>query len=270
MRIELILGFVSLLLVPGLVLQAAEPRPSRARECRVVVDGQATFETFTTRTKAGVEIPIDGVLMKPSGAGPLPALVLLHGAPGIMPPDCYRHAQERFADWGYATLLVDSFSARHPSRNRFGAHSFEDQARDGLAARAFLATRPFVDADRIGFVGWSKGGGATLAAVTGRVGIVNAGKRPFRVAAAFYPFCLGGLGGLQAPLLVMIGENDEETPAANCKKMASAGGMDRRFELRVYPNTRHAFDFPGARRYKPEAAEEAFETLKRFLQEHLQ
>ena len=141
-------------------------RPSVAHQCQAVRSGQAEHIVFKARTEVGDEIPIDGIVMKPEGIGPFPAIVVLHGAPGISPPNCYQNAQQLIVGWGYVALVIDSYSARYPNRGSWGRHTFWDQALDAYAGRKYLTTLPYVDGRRIGVMGWSLGGGATLAAIT--------------------------------------------------------------------------------------------------------
>src|SRR4029079_18998393 len=58
----------------------------------------------------------DGYLTKPEGSGPFPALVHLHGCGGLPPAVKANTADDfwakRLADWGYAVLVVDSFTKR--------------------------------------------------------------------------------------------------------------------------------------------------------------
>src|SRR5262249_51444488 len=55
--------------------------------------------------------PLQGPLRRPAGAGPFPAIVLLHGCAGN-----WKGLDERWgrqiAPWGYVTLTVDSFGPR--------------------------------------------------------------------------------------------------------------------------------------------------------------
>ena len=54
--------------------------------------------------------PLRGLLVRPEGAGPFPAVVLLHGCDGVQP------FQEQWAadlaSWGYVALLADSHGPR--------------------------------------------------------------------------------------------------------------------------------------------------------------
>jgi poly(3-hydroxybutyrate) depolymerase len=70
------------------------------------------------RAKAkGIELkpepgaPLRGLLFRPKGEGPFPAVVLLHGCRGIQPYQ--RDWAGKLAEWGYVALLVDSFGPRN-------------------------------------------------------------------------------------------------------------------------------------------------------------
>jgi dienelactone hydrolase len=105
---------------------------------------------------------------------------------------------------------------------------------------------------------------------------------PFKAAVAFYPWCLPGLGQLNAPLLILIGEADDWTPASRCRDMLIhserlGGKMDHGVTLRLYPGAHHGFDSLNPPRpyyghtvgRHPEAAVHAEAEVKRFLADHL-
>src|ERR1700682_6081422 len=65
-----------------------------------------SFENATPKAPARLE----GRLVKPGGAGPFPALVLLHGCHGVSPQV---YAWGRWlADRGYVAFVVDSYCPR--------------------------------------------------------------------------------------------------------------------------------------------------------------
>ena len=73
----------------------------------ITLSGCATRVSFHS---ADQTTTVDGTLFKPDGAGPFPAVVLLHGCGGI---------RTHFVQWagairdmGYVALLVDSFRPR--------------------------------------------------------------------------------------------------------------------------------------------------------------
>jgi dienelactone hydrolase len=222
---------------------------------------------------------INGFLTRPDGPGPFPAIVHLHGCSGL-PDDVKRGANhfwsERFASWGYAVLVVDSFTTRGIDNTCLGA--LATRAADAYGALAYLARRPFVDANRIAVIGFSAGGSATLSIAELRDFELfeNEGERGFKAAVAFYPNC-GSDNALKIPTLILTGELDDWTPAAACRATAARRTGGSPVKLIVYPGAHHSFDTPRPGRryfghwleYNAAAAEQATEAVKRFLVEQL-
>ena len=74
-------------------------------------------ETVTITSSLASKGPFTAQLLKPSGAGPFPAVVALHGCGGLL--NSRGQLRSREADWaerflaaGYAVLFPDSFTAR--------------------------------------------------------------------------------------------------------------------------------------------------------------
>src|SRR5438876_7377939 len=136
---------------------------------------------------------IDGFLTKPDGPGPFPGIVHLHGCGGL-PDDVKRGANhfwsDRLASWGYAVLVVDSFTTRGISNTCSGEPAA--RAADAYGALAWLARQPFVDANRVAVIGFSAGGIATLSIAEERDFELfeNEGEHGFKAAVAFYPACM--------------------------------------------------------------------------------
>jgi dienelactone hydrolase len=142
---------------------------------------------------------LDGYLYRASGDGPHPAIVGLHGCSGMFSrtngsiTPLYRQWAAEFNRDGYTVLLVDSFGPRNHgemcSIQGFDLDLYRKRPKDAYGALEFLQAQPFVRGDRIGLVGWSQGGGATLLAIgaqsLGRPAPLPQGD--FRAAAAFYP-----------------------------------------------------------------------------------
>ncbi len=225
---------------------------------------------FEGTALSGAPLALGGLMTRPPGKGPSPAVVMLHGCSGLRP----YHARwaERLAGWGYVALRVDSLGPRAMSSTCARPLELHPRARarDAHAARAYLARQPFVEAARIAVMGWSHGGWSVLYAVT------NPGakrRRPFRAAVALYPWCLASLMFLDAPLLVLIGGADDWTPARRCRRMSPAGETAHRFTLKVYPGAHHGFDAEGADlvyrghtiRHHPAASADAIERVRAYL-----
>ncbi|MEM7504887.1 MAG: prolyl oligopeptidase family serine peptidase [Pseudomonadota bacterium] len=202
-----------------------------------------------SKDRDGNVVSIDAKLLRPAGEGPFGGLVFLHGAGGAQPG--YLCIAARFVEWGYVTMVVDSNSAA--SRNReysLGSFLTIEQAQDAYAALRFLRDQVYTAADRIGLVGWSNGGTATLAAVSdvrawpsGALYAVE-GEEAFAAAVARYPACPQKLKSLRSPLLVLIGTADDRHPAHLCKEMSVERGRDDALEVIVYPGSLHGFDGP--------------------------
>jgi dienelactone hydrolase len=189
--------------------------------------------------------PLRGRLSRPAGQGPFPAVVLLHGCGGLEP---YLGAwAERLAGWGYVALAVDSFGSRGLAEVCSlpeGEADPGDLVMDAFGAFAYLRGLDHVDPRRIGVIGWDLGATRALAAVreTGPQANFQGG---FRAAVAFYPACLRTGNRFTAPVLTLIGEADDWTPAGRCRLFVAASqGGPNPVTLAVYPGATHFFDNP--------------------------
>ena len=197
-----------------------------------------------------------GYLFLPAGAGPHPAVVMLHGRAGpyssrvaagctlvardVRSPCTAATLSRRHLQWGrfwagrgYVALHVDSFGPRGKAHG-FARFTHDDPERDSVnertvrppdafAALAWLRGRADVVPGRIGLQGWSNGGSTTLNAMgteaPGRpAGGAAAG---FRAAIAFYPGC--GKASLYQDkyrvagrMMVFLGGADEEVSPEIC------------------------------------------------------
>jgi dienelactone hydrolase len=91
-------------------------------------------------------------------------------------------------------------------------------------------------------MGWSNGA-STVLATAGVAADLPAGL--FLRFAAFYPGCeplLRQTWKASAPVLILIGQNDDWTPAPPCHELASRDAKD--VTLIEYPGAYHDFDAP--------------------------
>jgi dienelactone hydrolase len=229
--------------------------------------------------------PLQGYLRQPNGAGPSPAVVLLHSCDGNWQrlDDLWGR---RIASWGYVTLTVDSFGPRG-IKSTCTSGAPVDLMFDAYRALSFLVRQPFVDPDRVAALGFSQGGWLALTSVE-RGALERMSPNKFRAAAAFYPRCLGFKGNMTVPTLVLIGERDDWSLAQECRNMVDRRddwGISRRNDggvpvrLVVYPGAYHAFDVPGPRtpaqpfgyhlEYNKPAADQATDALRDFLRDNI-
>jgi dienelactone hydrolase len=193
----------------------------------------ADAEEQVNFSSAGQGDAIQGYLTRPKGAGPFPAVVLLHTCLGL--PAERTSIGARIAAWGYLALFVDDFATR--GLKETCAVDFKPALPDANGALAYLASLPYVDPARIAAVGFSQGGDSALKIAAG-------GAAGFRAAAAFYPPCANLAGAaLGIPTLILVGANDEVTPAADCADLAKRQPPSM-VKFVVYPGAAHAFDLP--------------------------
>ncbi len=226
----------------------------------------------------------DDRLLRPSGAGPFPAVIMLHGCGGLDQRD--QMWAERLREWGYLTLRVNSFKARALKRV-CGGGIFESVERvpDVLVALAHLRTLPDVLGDRIAVMGWSHGAGAALATLTAAPEDPEQG---FRAAVVFYPGCRRlRPWSTRTPALLLLGGADDWTAAGPCQALAARQARTGLDVTQVtYPGAYHGFDNPllGAEKrrapdalggrgatlqYNPTAADESLVRVRSFLAQHL-
>ena len=159
----------------------------RVRRGRQVLDTGA-YTRWEVSYPSG-ETTVSGVLLRPSGRGPFPAIVLNHG---YIEPSVYvtgqglMREQDALARAGFVVLHTDyrghagSDPATDVSREtRLG------YTRDTLNAAASLKRLPYVDPERVAMLGRSMGGGVTLNALVVDPGAVKAGVVYASVSSAF-------------------------------------------------------------------------------------
>jgi dienelactone hydrolase len=185
---------------------------------------------------------------------------------------------EHYKSKDVATLIVDPFTPRgemegvcadlaDPAKASKGPEYFKRDGNDALAAVNVLRAMPDIDSKHIFLQGYSFGAIGSLIAIDK--------KNPASVAAviAYYPFCYDGVDP-SVPVLVLIGEKDDWTPAAKCQ--AVTGKVD--FNVVVYPGDTHAFtmnfgkpiDFAGHHmEYDEKATQDAQQRADAFMATHM-
>ena len=191
----------------------------------------------------------------PAPKASAPALVLLHGCGG--PYARSGQLDERMRSYaallnaqGTHALVLDSLTPRGEKElctQKVGTRRVTQANRrlDALAALAWLSRRTGVNPLRIGLLGWSNGGSTVLAAVNARHPAVAAASAKAAFAVAFYPGCEAELKrGFESrtPLLMLVGEADDWTPAAPCHELASVAAGPMKPAIEGYAGAYHGFD----------------------------
>jgi dienelactone hydrolase len=174
-------------------------------------------------------IPIE--VLRPEGAGPFPAVVMLHDCSRLGPRSSGAPARwaSVLAREGYVVLIPDSFSTRghpngvcvdpSPSRFEVGPYRRVADAYEALAyARTLLAAVALYPGCGAPFGEWNPPG-----------------------AGVYKPL---------APLLILVGDKDDWTPAEPCRRLAERS-REAGFPvtLKIYPGAHHAFDSAAPVRY---------------------
>jgi dienelactone hydrolase len=248
----------------------------------------------------GAPIEVTAILHRPDGAGPFPAVTILHGCGGVAP--IHTTWARWFTERGYVALIVDSWTPRGFTElcSREGP-DVPNTARfdDAMGALRYLQRLPFVRPDRVGVIGFSNGGLFAIAVVNGpsleraRARGVALPSPGFAAGIGVYP---GGCYSLVherviAPLLVLIGGADDWTRPEPCIEMVEAmraRGADT--TIVVYPGAYHYFDVEGQAKtfladvenrnkpndccgatvaYDPRAAADARRRVEEFFGRHL-
>ncbi len=228
---------------------------------------------------AGPEIP--GWIYRPAGAGPFPAIILARTCAGTS-----AHTEvwgKLLASWGYLVLAPDSFGPRGHKQVCTNGSAVTGGMRvaDIAGALKFLAERPDVQPGKIGLIGHSHGGWTVMRAVQKSYGL---GALGLKAAVAYYPSCAPQFDrDVDLPLLILIGDKDDWTPADRCRQLQAAGfAKPELVQAIYYPNAYHSFDsrlpdrsVPGNAStmhrlgYDPAAAPDAEARTKAFFDKYL-
>lgn len=212
------------------------------------------YERVAIATDQGT---LTGVFYLPPGQGPFPAVVALHGCGGLWREQgqlSLRHADwgERLAAAGFAVLMPDSYGSRGLGSQcgvkDLTVRANRERVADAMAARSWLQQRGNIKPDSIALLGWSSGGLTVLTAIR-KERLPADGMPDFKRAAAFYPACRSQSESpsfsARIPLLILIGEADDWTPAAPCSHLAKAAqARGEQVGLVLYPGALHDFDHP--------------------------
>jgi len=225
---------------------------------------------------------IGGSLARPAGAGPWPALVLVHEVHG--PSDHVRGMARRFAAEGFVAVAPDLWWRDRGKGFPEGAtdlavlKAFVETAPDArmvgdlAAAARFLRTRPEVRRESVGAVGFCMGGiyafhlacepGAIRACVDlyGRL-------RYDRPSPAKPRGNLDRVGELRCPFLGIFGGMDNLIPLKDV--LALKESLGARGHVVAYPRAGHAFMNETRPSYREDDAKDAWRRTLLFLRESL-
>ncbi|HUT48040.1 MAG TPA: dienelactone hydrolase family protein [Alphaproteobacteria bacterium] len=184
--------------------------------------GKAPWRNPKARAKATLHLP-RGV----SAREPVPAVILLHGAGGILTNREPVYAAQ-YAQMGIAALVIHVYEARNHRGYGFVGRLLNITESmfiaDAYAGLRYLARRPEIDSRRVALIGFSYGGMATMYAAYRQVARAYAPDGPrFAAHVAYYGPCIVRFADSRAtgaPLLMLMGDGDAITDQRRCAKVA--------------------------------------------------
>lgn len=204
---------------------------------------------------------------RPGGDGPFPGLVVIHEAYGLN--ENMRDIAQRFAREGYAALAVDLFAGRSRAACMFRlmtSQLFSPLQNDGQqelrVALTALGSRPEVDAERLGAIGFCLGGGLVIAwACT---------DSRLKAIAPFYGANPRPLDAVARSCPVVGSYPGRDFTAGQGRKLdAALTRHDIPHDIKVYPGARHSFFNDQGKAYDPAASADAWLRVLAFFGERL-
>jgi carboxymethylenebutenolidase len=227
-----------------------------------------SVKTETVSYKSGSD-NVTGYLALPDGGGKHPAVIVIHEWWGLN--DWVKEQAQKYAGQGYVALAVDLYRgkvAATPDDAHILMRGLADDRglRDLEAAFAYLSSRPDVDADKIGSVGWCMGGGWSIKLAEDQpklaACVVNYGALPSDPEI---------IAKINAPMLGNFGADDQGIPATDVRAFEAAmKAVGKPTDIKIYDGAGHAFQNPNNKQgFRPEAAADAAQRISAFFQKYL-
>ena len=211
------------------------------------LSSQDTFPMIF-RGEAQYTDKINGVFTRPSGVvTDVPVMVIMHGSGGVSEGSTGAWSKY-FLKMGIATFVVDSFNPRGFKSSAADQSVLTDagSVADALHALKAVAAIPGVDINRIGVIGFSRGGNAAIGSSYSRVRSAVLGDSStlkYALHIGFYSGCVraGTTNGM--PLLIFEGGRDDYHSLKSCDAFVDilkAKGANLTYV--TYPTATHGFD----------------------------
>lgn len=140
----------------------ANTETTGAAENETITETSGASEAFTETVVNvdGGDHQIPATVSIPNTEGKHPAVVMLHGTGSQRNEvgDGYTHAAKILAEkYDIATIRID-FMGSGDSEADYTGYTFQSAAADAVAAANYMAGLEYIDAEKIGVMGWSQGG----------------------------------------------------------------------------------------------------------------
>jgi len=148
---------------------------------------------------------------------------------------------------GFATFELNSFKSRGIS-STVGSQDQVTVAAiilDSYRALEKLAKISNIDEDNVAITGWSLGGGVALFSAWMPLKNIISKELSFAAHLSFYPPCFFNMENLsftKSPMHILVGRDDNWTPAAPCELLVDKLSVKSNIGITVYPDSHHGFD----------------------------
>jgi len=256
------------LVVGGLAMaQALLPRYAQAQTISFT-DQRIKANYVTYPSPGGNSGQMRGYLVQPAGAGPFPAVLVIHENRGLNP--YVEDVARRTAVEGLVALAPDGLfpAGGYPGNDDDGrtlqANLDQSKLRMDMLNSAMFLKQQKVSTGKLGVTGFCWGGGTTnwLATQLGpmmQAGVPYYGAAPETAAVA----------KIRAPLLIQYAESDERINAMWPAFEAALKQNKVNFEMHRYAGTQHGFHNNSTPRYSEAAAKLSWERTIAFLRKNL-
>jgi len=178
---------------------------------------------------------------------------------------------DRFAREGYVALAPDLYhgeSTKSPDEagKLMMALRVDEAEKDLRGAIQYLLNHEATTGTKVGVIGFCMGGALSLYAAS-----KNAQVGACVVFYGIHPNVKPDLSSLQAPVLGIYAERDQNVPPESVRKLEQQlKELGKSVEMHIYPDTDHAF-FNDQRPdvYNPKASEDAWHRVTQFFARHL-
>lgn len=254
------LSFSALLLALGCLVTAA---PAQSKSSTHVMGPQSVSFRSGTET-------VHGVLYRPQGAGPFPAIEIIHEWWGLN--DWVKQQAQMFAKHGYVTLAVDLYRGQVATDPEMAHELMRALPQDrGVAylrsGVAYLKTLKYVKANRIGAVGWCMGGSFAM-----QLAIAEPSLRAVAINYGALETDPAQLKKIHAAILGNFGAQDRGiTPKDVAAFAATMKSIGHPVDVKEYSDAGHAFQNPNNKAgYRPEDTADADSRMFAFFAKYLQ
>ena len=184
---------------------------------------------------------LHGILVRPYGPGPFPAIIISHGRGGNA-EGFSRTKAEEFAKWGLVTIAVD-YSFANTGSNPSDDGSSKENLRRAMKCLGILRDQSYVDHNRIAAYGNSMGAFVTIALAA----VPHSGlKADIITAGGIYdqaPYAVPNADlaeKIRIPMLILHGEKDNVVPPERSEALKAILDKNKVENERVlYPGQGH-------------------------------